>query len=105
VNADPERLQARLELHRGATGRLIGTIPASVSRATPKLPYRSPLTVDRDDELPAVPSSPVSEVSVMVSLVGLAPGEYTLRLVAGDDDGSSFQDTEISVRESEAAPR
>jgi hypothetical protein len=105
VNADWEHLQARLELHRAATGRLIGSVPASVSRATPKLPYRNPVMVDPDDEVPVIPTSPVSEVSVVVSLSGLAPGEYTLRLVAGDDDGSSCQDTEITVREGEAEPR
>jgi hypothetical protein len=66
-------------------------------------PFRT--VVDPDDALPVLPPTPLSEVSVTVPRTGLAPGRYTLRLVAADGATTSHPDESIVVRDGARARR
>ena len=96
VNANPEGLHGTLEL-RVRSGRLLGTVPAVVTPATPRLPYRFQYGIDPDSELPRLPDAPMSELNAVVSLAGLPPDQYTLRLTASNGEASSHQDTDITL--------
>jgi hypothetical protein len=96
VNANPEGLHGTLEV-RVRGGRLLATIPAVVTPATPKLPYRHQHGIDPDSELPRLPDAPMSELNSVVSLAGLRARGYTLRLTASNGEGSSHQDTDITL--------
>jgi hypothetical protein len=96
VNANPEGLHGALEI-RVRGGRLLATVPAVVTPATPKLPYRHQYGIDPDSELPRLPDAPMSELNAVVSLAGLRARGYTLRLTASNGEGSSHQDTDITL--------
>jgi len=97
VNAAPEGLRGTLEIREAAREGVITTIPATVRRAVPKLSLKQPYGVDPDSEPPLLPSSPMSEVDVVVSLAGLAVGNYLFSLVATNGERIALQDVEIRV--------
>ena len=96
INADPDRLNARLEVRAEPTGEVVRRVPISVTKATPKLPPPPPPW--RDDEA-RLPKWPVSALDVVLPLQGLAPGKYGLRLVATEGTLTSSEDEEIVVLE------
>jgi len=97
VNAAPEGLQVTLEIRRASTDRIIATVPATVSRAVPRLSSKQPYGVDGDSELPLLPRAPMSELDVIVSLAGLAPDKYVFSLVASDGDHLAVQDVDLQL--------
>jgi hypothetical protein len=97
VNASPEGMRGTLEIRRADSARALETIPATVRPATPQLPFRLPYGIDSDSEPPMLPTSPMSELDVSVSLAGLGQGTYSVRLTAISPEGSATQDAEIVV--------
>ena len=98
LNAPSDDVHAGLEIRRSSTGRVIGTLPAAVRSAVPMLTARQRAGRDPDDD-PLMPAPTVaSEIDVTLSLAGLAPDAYLLRLVAVGPDGASYQRVPITVR-------
>jgi hypothetical protein len=97
INSPADAVDATLEIRRASTGRLIGSLPATVREGVPLLTARQQYQRDSDDD----PLTPVpvraSELDVVVSLAGLANGPYVLRLVAADPNGASYQRVEIEI--------
>jgi hypothetical protein len=97
VNAAPDGLHATLEIREATVDRVVATVPAAIRRAVPRLTCRQPHGVDPDSEPPLLPSSPMSEVDVVVALAGLAVGNYMFSLVATNGERIALQDVEIRV--------
>lgn len=98
LNARPDDVHASLEIRRASTGRVIGTLPAAVRSAVPMRTAKQQAGRDPDDE-PLMPTPTVaSEIDVTLSLAGLAPDAYVLRLVTVGPDGASYQRVPITVR-------
>lgn len=100
INADPDRLDATLEVRAQATGYVVRRVRISVTEATPKLPPPPPPW--RDDDVVRLPQWPVSALDVVLPLGGLAAGKYDLRLVATEGTVTSSEDDEIVVLPDEA---
>ncbi len=96
VNANPEGLRGTLEI-RSDSYWVPAPVAADVTAATPKLPYRPQYGVDPDSELPRLPVAPMAELNSVVSLSGMGPGPYTLRLTVTNGEMSAHQDTAITI--------
>jgi hypothetical protein len=97
VNAAPEGLHGTLEIREATRDGVIATIPATIRRAVPRISLKQPHGVDPDSEPPLLAKSPMSEVDVVVSLAGLAVGNYMFSLVATNGERIALQDVEIRV--------
>jgi hypothetical protein len=102
INAPSESVTASLEIRRAMTGRLLGALPAVIRPGVPLLTKRQLFRLDPDDDPIAPPEVHASEIDASISLAGLTPDDYDLRLVLTTPDGTSYEHVEIEVCGSEA---